>query len=291
MNIQVGFEMTFEIAAPTAMVVLLETHPSLAGRLVRAGRLRTEPEVRIERFRDPFGNLCGRFVAPEGLLRLTNDAVVWDSGEPDPVPVEAVQHPVEELPAECLPYLLASRYCEVDLLNDRAWELFGGTRPGWERVSAVLDWVHTNVRYGYEFSRPTKTAKEVLEEKAGVCRDFQHLAITFCRALNVPARYAGGYLGDIGVTPPPTPMDFHAWFEVYLGGRWYAVDARHNQPRIGRVLMARGRDATDTALTTAFGLTTLRDFRVWADEVLEDPRSEAALDHYDEADEELAGAR
>jgi transglutaminase-like putative cysteine protease len=225
--------------------------------------------------------MCGRLVAPAGTLRLTNDLLVWDSGERDPVPVNAVQHPVEELPAECLQFLLPSRYCEVDLLNDRAWELFGATAPGWERVTAVLDWVHTNVRYGYEFARPTKTALDVHSEGTGVCRDFQHLAITFCRALNIPARYASGYLGDIGIPPVPIAMDFHAWFEVYLGGRWYPVDARHNVPRIGRVLMARGRDATDTALTTAFGSSKLLNFKVWSDEVPDQP------DFADLEDEEL----
>lgn len=267
MDIRVGFDMTFEAAEPTAMVAILETHPTVAGRLLRPDHLRTIPEIPLERFKDAFGNRCIRLVTPPGPLRLINDGLVWDSGEPDPVPVDAVQHPVEELPTGCLPYLLPSRYCEVDLMVTQAWELFQHTDAGWGRVSAVLDWVHGNIQYGYEFARPTKTATEVLAERAGVCRDFQHLSITFCRALNIPARYVSGYLGDIRVPPLPTPMDFHAWFEVYLGGRWYPVDARHNKPRIGRVMMARGRDAADTALTTSFGVTNLVDFKVWADEV------------------------
>jgi len=216
-----------------------------------------------------------------------NDGLVWDNGEPDPVPTHAMQHPVEELPTGCIPYLLPSRYCEVDLMVEQAWELFQHTAPGWERVAAVLDWVHQNVRYGYEFARPTKTATEVFDERAGVCRDFQHLAITFCRALNIPARYVSGYLGDIRVPPLPTPMDFHAWFEVYLGGRWYPVDARHNTPRIGRIIMARGRDAADTALTTTFGVTTLVDFQVWAEEV---PRELSVDPEQFEEQEELMAA-
>jgi transglutaminase-like putative cysteine protease len=284
MNIRIGFDLTFEVAAPTAMMIMLETHPAETGRFLHPERLRVSPEVEIDHFVDTFGNRCGRLVAPVGLLRLWSDGVIWDSGDPDPVPTEAIQHPVNELPAECLQSLLPSRYCEVDLLNDDAWRLFGHTIPGWERVTAVLDWVHQNVEYGYAFARPTKTALEVYNERSGVCRDFQHLAITFCRALNIPARYASGYLGDIGIPPVPIAMDFHAWFEVFLGGRWYPVDARHNVPRIGRVLMARGRDAADTALTTSFGSTKLVDFKVHADEI---PLLALVDDSYDYDDDEL----
>lgn len=266
------------------MMIMLETHPSETGRFLQPERLRVDPHIEIEHFTDPFGNRCGRLVAPAGLLRLWNDGVIWDTGDPDPVPTAALQHPVDELPAECLQFLLPSRYCEVDLLNDAAWSLFGHTAPGWERVTAVLDWVHDNVQYGYEFARPTKTAMDVYNERTGVCRDFQHLAITFCRALNIPARYASGYLGDIGIPPVPIAMDFHAWFEVYLGGRWYPVDARHNVPRIGRVLMARGRDAADTALTTSFGTTKLIEFKVISDEI---PLLALADDNYDYDEDEL----
>lgn len=287
--------MTFEAAAPTPMVVMLETHPSVANRFVEPQRLCTEPEVAIEPYADSFGNRCGRLVAPAGRLRLWSDGVIRDPGEKDPVPAGVPQVPVEQLPHECLQFLLPSRYCETDLIAEQAWDLFGATPAGWERVAAVLDWVHSRVRYGYEFAHPTKTAMDVLSERTGVCRDFQHLSIAFCRALNIPARYASGYLGDIGVPPLPTPMDFHAWFEVYLGDRWYPVDARHNEPRIGRVLMARGRDAADTALTTSFGSTQLLDFKVWTDEIpalsftTDDPGPDAEEWDWEEAPLTTAG--
>lgn len=284
MNIRIGFDMSFDVVTPTAMMIMLETHPSETGRFLRAEQLRVSPDVEVEHFIDSFGNRCGRLLAPPGRLRLWNEGIIWDSGEPDPVPLHALQHPVEALPAECLQFLLPSRYCEVDLLTDEAWALFEHTAPGWERVTAVLDWVHQNVQYGYQFARPTKTAVEVFNERAGVCRDFQHLSITLCRALNIPARYASGYLGDIGVPPLPTPMDFHAWFEVFLGGRWYPVDARHNMPRVGRVLMARGRDAADTALTTSFGPAKLVDFHVYTDEI---PHLLVEDEGYDYEEEEL----
>jgi transglutaminase-like putative cysteine protease len=269
MLIRLGYELVFDVPAATPMLLLLNVHPSRAAALKRPDRVRVEPEVSVEEFVDGFGNRCGRVVAPPGTLRLWNDTLVEDDGRPDPVCPGAAQHPVEGLPAEVLPFLLASRYCEVDRLTDVAWKLFGQTPAGWPRVQAVCDWVHANVRFGYEFARSTKTAHDVYEERRGVCRDFMHLAITFCRCLNVPARYAAGYLGDIGVPPAPFPMDFSAWFEVYLGGRWYAFDARHNEPRIGRVLMARGRDATDAALTTSFGPAQLKKFTVRTDEVAE----------------------
>jgi transglutaminase-like putative cysteine protease len=276
MLIRLGYELVFEVPAPTPMLLLLFVHPSRAGSLRRPDRLQLEPNLPVEEFTDAFGNCCGRILAPTGTLVLWNDTLVEDSGETDPVMPDVVQHPVHELPPETLPFLLASRYCEVDRLNDVAWSLFGQTPPGWARVQAVCDWVHANVRFGYGFARPTKTAHDVYTERQGVCRDFMHLAITFCRCLNIPARYATGYLGDIGVPPAPFPMDFSAWFEVFLGGRWHTFDARHNEPRIGRVLMARGRDAVDTALTTSFGSTPLKKFTVWTDEVKQ-PEPEPAL--------------
>jgi transglutaminase-like putative cysteine protease len=200
-------------------------------------------------------------------LRLSNSTLIEDSGDPDPIPRDAPQLPIEGLPAAVLPFLLASRYCEVDQLSGLAWQLFGNTPDGWPRVQAILDWVHSEVTFGYGFARSTKTAMDVSVEKKGVCRDFQHLAIALCRAMHIPARYATGYLGDIRIPPVPWPMDFSAWFEVYLGGRWWACDARHNQPRIGRVLMAVGRDAADVAMTTTFGLSSLRSFEVTSYEV------------------------
>ena len=267
MLIRLGYELVFDVPAPTPMLLLLYTHPSRADALRRPDHLRVEPDIPVEGFTDCFGNRCGRIVAPAGKLRLWNDTLVEDSGAPDPVRPEARQHAVQDLPAETLPYLFASRYCEVDRLSDIAWQLFGQAPLGWGRVQAVCDWVHANVQFGYQFARPTKTAYDVYTERQGVCRDFMHLAITFCRCLNIPARYATGYLGDIGVPPAPFPMDFSAWFEVFLDGQWHTFDARHNVPRIGRVLMARGRDAVDVALTTSFGPTRLDKFVVWTDEV------------------------
>jgi transglutaminase-like putative cysteine protease len=269
MLIRLGYDLLFDVPAPTPMLVLLSTHPSRADSLRAPDQVRAEPDVPIELFTDGFGNRCGRLVAPAGTLRLFADTVVEDSGQPDPICPDAREQPVAELPLDVLPYLLASRYCEVDRLSDVAWDLFGTMTPGWARVQAVCDWVHDHVEFGYAFARPTKSAHDVFVERRGVCRDFTHLAITLCRALNIPARYATGYLGDIGVPLAPFPMDFSAWFEVYLDGRWHTFDARHNVPRIGRVLMARGRDAVDVALTTSFGPTRLERFLVWTDEVPE----------------------
>jgi len=281
MLIRIGYDIAYDVPAPVPMVLELYTRPERGRDLVRPEWLRTEPEIPVQEYLDSFGNRCARILAPAGRLRLTSDSLIRDSGLPEEVGRGARQHPVHELPPEVLPFLLASRYCEVDLLSDVAWNLFGQVPEGWTRVQAICDWVHGNVRFGYEHARPTRTAREVLEERVGVCRDFQHLAVTFCRCLNIPARYATGYLGDIGIPPQPFPMDFSAWFEVYLGGRWYTLDARHNEPRIGRVLMAVGRDAADVALTTSFGLHTLAHFEVWTDEVAEageeDAEEEAPL--------------
>jgi transglutaminase-like putative cysteine protease len=277
MLIHVGYELRFNLPAPTPMLLMLYTHPSRACTLRGPDQVRTQPEIPVQEFTDSFGNCCGRIVAPAGRLRLWNDTVVEDSGRPDPVHEDAAQHAVEDLSADVLPYLFASRYCEVDRLSDLAWQLFGHTPTGWARVQAVCDWVHEHVAFGYEYARPTKSAFDVYTERKGVCRDFMHLAITFCRSLNIPARYATGYLGDIGVPPAPSPMDFSAWFEVYLGGRWHTFDARHNVPRIGRVLMARGRDAVDVALTTSFGPALLEQFTVWTDEVLSTQPAQAGL--------------
>ena len=276
MLIRIGFDIVFDSPAPVPMILMLYTHPSRAGTMKRPDQLRLEPDIPVEEYTDSFGNRCGRIVAPAGQLRLWNDAIAEDSGQPDPVNWDAEQHPVSDLPAQTLQYLLSSRYCEVDLLSDIAWDLFGQTPPGWARVQAICDWVHSHIRYGYEYARSTKTAYEVYTEQNGVCRDFTHLPITFCRCLNIPARYVAGYLGDIGIPPQTTPMDFHAWFEVFLGGQWHTFDARHNVPRVGRVLMARGRDAVDIALTTSFGPNKLIKFVVWADEVAEQDLSVVA---------------
>jgi len=267
MLIDIGYELVFQVPRPAAMLLMLYLHPDKAPALQRPERIGVEPETPVEDFADGFGNRAARIVAPPGTVRIRYDNVVADSGRVEPR-IDALRlHGAHELPAECWPYLLASRYCEVDRLSQMAWDLFGQTPESWERVQAVLDWVHGNVTFGYEFSRPTKTALDVFTERQGVCRDFQHLAIALLRSLNVPARYATGYLGDIGVAASPAPMDFAAWLEVYLGGAWRAVDARHNHPRIGRLLMARGRDAVDVALTTSFGPANLTGFTVWTEEV------------------------
>jgi transglutaminase-like putative cysteine protease len=266
-QIRIGYDLVFEIAQPTAMQLMLYVHPSRAGALRRPERLLVEPDTPVESFVDWFGNRAARILAPAGRLRLGYDNVIDDSGRPD-APIEGLRlTPVQEMPVECWRYLMASRYCEVDCMTHVAWDLFGQTPPTWERVQAVIGWVHDNVAFGYQFARPTKTAFDVFTERQGVCRDFQHLAITFLRALSIPARYVTGFLGDIGVPAVPSPMDFSAWGEVYVGDGWHVFDARHNRPRIGRVLMARGRDAVDVALTTSFGASTLQEFTVWTDEL------------------------
>ena len=267
MLIRIGFEIVFNVPAPVPILLVLSTHPDRDDAIRRPGGLRVEPYAPVESFLDSFGNRCGRLVAPAGQVTFWDDAIVEDGGQPDEYAPYAMQHPIEDLPAHVLPYLLPSRYCEVDRLSDIAWSLFGHTQGGWSRVQAICDWVHGHVTFGYQYARPTKSAYDVYEERQGVCRDFTHLALAFCRCMNVPARYATGYLGDIGVPISPSPMDFSGWFEVYLGGRWYTFDARHNTPRIGRVVMARGRDAVDVALTTSFGTASLSKFVVWTDEV------------------------
>jgi transglutaminase-like putative cysteine protease len=262
MMLRLGYDIQFEIPAPVAMVALLSVHPSRVADLRAPDEIQIDPWTPVENFMDGFGNRCTRFVAQQGLLRLTNSTLLQDSGFADPVNYGARALPVHELPHQILGYLLNSRYCEVDRFPDIATGLFGHIAPGWGRVQAVCDWVHANVTFGYEYARNTRTALEVFSERVGVCRDFQHLAVTLCRALHIPARYATGYLGDIGVPAAASPMDFSAWFEVYLEDRWWAFDARNNQPRQGRVLMATGRDASDVAMTTSFGTANLKYFSV-----------------------------
>jgi len=267
MHIRLGYDIGFNIPAPVTIVAMLHVHPSREPDLLEPDELKLEPAVAITSYIDSFGNRCSRFVAPTGHIRLSGSTLIDDSGLEDPTPFHATEHPVSELPNETLIYLLNSRYCEVDRLSNIAVELFGNVAPGWSRVQAVTNWVYSKVSFGYQHARSTKTALDVFTERVGVCRDFQHLAVTFCRALNIPARYVTGYLGDIGVPPTYTPMDFSAWFEVYLANRWWTVDARHNRPRVGRVLMAVGRDASDVAITTSFGGASLTHFNVVSDEV------------------------
>ncbi len=269
MLIRLGYDMLFDTPSEVPIVTLLNVHPSRKNDLREPDYLRTDPVVSIENYQDTFGNQGCRFVAPPGMIRLHNSTLIEDSGKPDVEGFDAPEIPIEDLPHDVLPFLMNSRYCEVDLLSNTASELFGGAPKGWRRVREVCTWVNKKVTFGYEFANPTRTALGVYTERVGVCRDFQHLAITFCRALNIPARYATGYLGDIGIIVAPSPMDFSAWFEVYLGDRWWTLDARHNISRIGRVLMATGRDATDCAITTSFGRAKLMSFRVVSDEVQE----------------------
>ncbi len=267
MLIRLGYELVFQVPTRTPMVLMLYTHPSRAASLRSHDWVRVEPNVPVSEYIDTFGNHCGRLVAPPGQLRLCGESTVDDSGQPDLVPSWLPQQPVEELPPDVLMFLLGSRYCEVDRLSEIAWSLFGHTPLGLPRVQAVCDWVHNNVQFGYQFASPIKSAWDVYLSRTGVCRDFNHLALTFCRCLGIPARYATGYLGDIGVPHSSAPMDFSGWFEAYLGGQWHTFDARHNTPRIGRILMARGRDAVDVAMTTSFGPTMLQKFVVTTDEI------------------------
>jgi transglutaminase-like putative cysteine protease len=264
--LQIGYDMRFDIAGPlpTAMVFMLHVHPEVQGHLERQEHFCVEPGcVSTELFVDPFGNRCARVIAPAGQLRVTYDNVFHTSRAPEPQPDAATpQEEAGALPADVLPFLLNSRYCEVDRLSAIAWDQFGKLPPGGSRVLAINRWVFEHVRFGYRFTRPNKTALDTYVESTGVCRDMTHLAITFCRSMNIPARYATGYLADIDADPDPTPMDFSAFYEVYLAGRWWPMDARHGRPRIGRVLMARGRDATDVALVTSFGRHKLTQFTV-----------------------------
>ena len=266
MLIRLGYDIQFGLPLDVPFLGMVNVHPSRSQDLRESDTLTVEPATSITSYTDSFGNLCTRFVGQQGSVRLYNSTLIEDSGAPDPVSTFATETPVNELPPEILVYLLPSRYCEVDLLSNTAIQLFAGAPRGWQRVQAICDWVHGHVTFGYGYARPTRTALEVYNERVGVCRDFQHLAVTFCRCMNIPARYATGYLGDIGVPVSDAPMDFSAWFEVYLENRWWTFDARHNQPRIGRVLMATGRDAADVAITTSFGVANLKKFEVVTEE-------------------------
>jgi transglutaminase-like putative cysteine protease len=276
MKIRVGYELIYDCPQQTPMVLMLNIHHTRAGDIVVPDRMIAEPFVPTTAYRDTFGNWCTRILAPAGRLRLSASALLNDTGEPDSIVLSEHQHAVEDLPEESLVFLLGSRYCETDRLSGIAWDLFGGSPNGTGRIQAICDYVHRHITFNYQDSRSTRTAWEALEEGKGVCRDYAHLAIAFCRCMNIPARYCTGYLSDIGMSPPHAPMDFAAWFEAYVGGRWQTFDARNNVPRIGRVLIARGRDATDVAISNTFGPNTLAGFTVWADEARSD-RSAHAL--------------
>lgn len=269
MKLRVGYELLYDFPQPTPAILLLNVHYSRVPSLVRPDHILIDPSTPISGYRDSYGNWCSRIVAPAGKVRITSDAIVRDSGEADLVARHARQMPVEELPEDTLVFLLASRFCDSDQLLDLSWSLFGHAAPGWARVEAVCNFVHERISFGYQFARVTRTASEAYREGQGVCRDYAHLAIAFCRALNIPARYCTGYLGDVGTATPYPPGDFAGWFEAYLDGRWYTFDPRNNVPRIGRVLIGHGRDAADVAMVTTFGPNTLTGFKVWTDEVVE----------------------
>jgi transglutaminase-like putative cysteine protease len=267
MQIRVGYELLYRFPQPTPMILVLGVHYTRVSDLIRPDHMTIVPNVPIAGYRDLFGNWCSRIVSPAGPLRITADALVNDSGATDPVALWAQQQPISTLPEDSLLFLLGSRYCETDRLSEVAWQLFSQAPTGWGRVQAICDFVHRHIEFSYAHARSTMTAWEVFNERKGVCRDFAHLAVAFCRCMNIPARYCTGYLGDMGLPPPYAPMDFAGWFEAYLSGTWYTFDPRNNAPRIGRILIARGRDAADVAITTTFGPNTLEGFRVWTDEV------------------------
>jgi transglutaminase-like putative cysteine protease len=265
-EIRAGYDIAFQCFQETPMVLLLSVEPVRVRDLLSEHRIRFSPDVASRDYVDMFGNTCTRIVAPPGLIEIRNDFLIADSGLPDAVAPDARQLEVSELPDDVLIYLLGSRYCDTEKLSELAWSLFGAVTPGWQRVQAICDYVHQRICFGYHHARGDRTAWEGHEERTGVCRDFAHLAVTLCRCMNIPARYCTGYLGDIGVPVDPAPMDFSAWFEVYLDGRWFTFDARHNHPRIGRIAMARGRDAADVAISTNFGAVQLARFSVITEE-------------------------
>lgn len=277
MLIRYGYRIELVCAQDLPLITLLDVHPSRRHDLTSPDEMRVtglmDPgrRIAVSQHLDGFGNICRRIVAPAGGVRLESEGVIHDSGEPDRQSPDAAEVPPSRLPDDVLPFLLGSRYCETDKLSGQAWSLFGGTTPGWSRVQAIVDFVHNHLTFGYHFARSTRTAAEAFEERVGVCRDFAHLAVALCRCMNIPARYCNGYLGDIGVPRDPAPMDFNAWFEVYLGGRWHTFDARHNEARIGRVVICRGRDATDAAMISSFGSHTLQHFEVITEEIEEEP--------------------
>jgi transglutaminase-like putative cysteine protease len=267
MQIRAGFEMVYDCPQPTPMIFNLNIHHTRVSDIVGRDNLVIDPPVPMSAYRDGFGNWCTRIVAPKGRTRVSADSIVNDSGLPDPVFPDARQARVEDLPEETLVFLLGSRYCETDRLSQTAWDLFGRTPMGWARVQAICDFVHNHITFGYQHARMTRSALEAFHDKTGVCRDYTHLAVAFCRCMNIPARYCTGYLGDMGTPPPYGTPDFAAWFEVFLDGHWHTFDSRNNTPRIGRILIARGRDASDVAISVTFGPNLLQSFKVWTDEV------------------------
>ena len=267
MKIGVGFDLVYECAQATPMLLMLNVHHSRAPDLLVPDLLVTHPAVPLRAYRDNFGNWCSRIVAPPGQIRISASGVVADAGLADPVVPSAPEHAVQDLPDDALVFLLGSRYCETDHLSETAWHLFGATPPGWARVQAICDFVHNHIAFDYGTARPTRTAWEAFQERRGVCRDYAHLAVALCRCMNIPARYCTGYLSDVGEPPPYALMDFAGWFEAYLGGAWHTLDPRNNVPRKGRILMGRGRDAVDVPISNTFGPNTLVSFQVVTEEI------------------------
>lgn len=269
MQMRIGYELTYACPKPTPMILALNVHYSRASDLVAPDHMIASPSVSIRGYRDAMGNWMSRVTAPKGEITISSLAIINDTGLPDPQSLFAHQHDVEDLPEETLQYLLGSRYCETDILSSTAWELFGNSPLGWARVQTICDYVHAHIEFGYAHSRATKTAAEAFKEGKGVCRDYAHLAVAFCRCMNIPARYCTGYLSDIGTPSPHGTMDFAAWFEAYLDGKWYIFDPRNNERRIGRVLIAQGRDAADVAISNTFGENQLKSFKVIVDEIIQ----------------------
>jgi transglutaminase-like putative cysteine protease len=261
-KIRAGYNIAFQCPQAVPMVLMLTTHPSRDGDILSDQSMQFSPGVDARDYFDPYGNICTRLVAPPGLFEVRSEFVVQDTGIADEVRPAARLADVGDLPMDVLPFLLASRYCDTEKLSDLAWSLFGGIQGGWQRAQAICDYAHRRIEFGYHHARSDRTASEGHQERRGVCRDYAHLAVTLSRCMNIPARYCTGYLGDIGVPTDPAPMDFSAWYEVFLDGRWFTLDARHNHPRIGRIVIAHGRDAADVAISTAFGPAQLVRFNV-----------------------------
>jgi transglutaminase-like putative cysteine protease len=275
MHVRVGCAFTIESSAPTPTVCIIRPRERDWHVLLDERRI-VSPDLSVHTYIDRFHNYVWRWTAPEGVMRIQYDAIAEVPAAPDPATADLPGTLANDLPDDVLVYTLPSRHCQSDLVIDDAWKLFGDVPDGSARVQAICDWAHQNIAYGYGNSIATTSGYEAYQQRRGVCRDFAHIAVMFCRAMNIPARYVCGYLPDIDIPYDPTPMDFHAWFEAYVAGAWRTFDARHNTPRIGRVLIARGRDAVDTAFLTSYGPNKLVGFTVWADEVdeavtLDDP--------------------
>jgi transglutaminase-like putative cysteine protease len=273
MHIRYGYQIEVACDQPTPMITLLDIHPSRRADVTESDEMQVRALAdgslvnNVTLYTDKFGNICRRLVAPAGGASISACGIIHDTGFPDEKNPSVQAMPPQDLPDETLIYLMGSRYCETDRMSELAWARFGSIPDGWARVQAICDHVHQRLRFDYGNARATRTAFEAYEERVGVCRDFAHVALTLCRCLNIPARYCTGYLGDIGVPADINPGDFSGWFEAYLGGAWWTFDARHNKPRIGRILIAQGRDAADVPIINSFGAHTLKHFEIMTEEV------------------------